>query len=147
MNVPTASRPLCKQNSRVLTRISNSSPLWSHRSLEQQKSALCTVGVVSCLCSGKDLFRGGDCKSACAILAGGELGSDMLTFEVEDVSERTCSSGSKGFSSSKVFIVRRSPSMKCFAVTHRQAMRDKRVETEKDLQDTVSWIVYLRTAQ
>lgn len=50
----------------------------------------------------------GDCESALATAAGGELGSERSTLEVDDVSEGMRSSVSKGFSfsSSNVSMVR-----------------------------------------
>jgi hypothetical protein len=44
----------------------------------------------------------GDCDSARAMLGGGEFGSEMSTFELEDVSDDIRSSVSNGFSSSNV---------------------------------------------
>ena len=47
----------------------------------------------------------GDCDSARTMLGGGEFGSEMSTFEVEDVSDDIRSSVSNGFSSSNVSMV------------------------------------------
>lgn len=47
----------------------------------------------------------GDCDSARVTSGGGELGSEMSTFEVDDVSDDIRSSVSNGFSSSKASMV------------------------------------------
>ena len=47
----------------------------------------------------------GDCDSARVTFGGGELGSEMSTFEVDDVSDDIRSSVSNGFSSSKASMV------------------------------------------
>jgi hypothetical protein len=64
--------------------------------------------IVCCLLElgdGNGLFSPGpvgDCESARATWGDGELGAEMSTFEVDDVSEDIRSSVSNGFSSSNV---------------------------------------------
>lgn len=63
------------------------------------------MGCLSELGEGEGLFKEGlvgECESAGATFGEGEFGSEISTFEVDDVSEDIRSSVSNGFSSSKV---------------------------------------------